>query len=89
MNKEHRASPEAMLARRKKNFQVMASPVPYNVAVFPGELFLRVTHNGINWNGISLLPEEATAVIEKLREVIDENKNSGRHHANGTVGDAD
>ena len=55
---------EKYIERRRKTFEVKVSPARHQD--MPGELSLEITHNGYQWNVLSLAPEEAEKVILAL-----------------------
>ena len=59
----------AMLKYRKEHFGIEITPC--SRPLDKNELSLNVTHNGYQWFGFSLLPEEAEQLLAKLRTYLD------------------
>jgi hypothetical protein len=59
---------DEMLEYRKKNFEARVAPSRFRST--PKELVLMVTHNGHQWNSLSLMPHEAEAVVKVLSSAI-------------------
>ncbi len=58
-----------LLKSRKKHFKIEVGvklPLGYE-----DEFQLSVTHNGNQWQGLSLLPDEAKQIIEALNEYLE------------------
>ena len=53
-----------LLEHRAKNFSVTVEKSRW----YPGEISLSITHNGYQWNTITLLPNEIDAVIAALEK---------------------
>lgn len=53
------------IAFREANFVLEFAP-PHTKPLVPGEMVLRVTHNGYQWSGIQLSPHEGYAVARRL-----------------------
>jgi len=51
---------------RREHFKVEVCPADNFTTCEPGEAYLKVTHNGHQWNIISLTPIERLAVIKAL-----------------------
>lgn len=54
-----------LLKYRQDNFAVEVSPVRHPAA--SGEISLSITHNGRQWQSVTLLPEEVAIVIDALK----------------------
>lgn len=63
MTKTEQEDPEC-IRRREKNFAVEIEP--YRYADITSEFTLRITHNGYQWSGINLSPDEARKIISLL-----------------------
>lgn len=55
------------LKHRLENFKAELIDDPYGL---PDEKYLRVTHNGFQWSGFSLLPEEMLALRDLLNKEL-------------------
>ena len=55
--------------RRQRNFEVLVEKA--RDPVYEGELSLRLTHNGFQWNVLSVLPEEVEKICSALRAAIE------------------
>lgn len=55
-----------MEAYRRKHFKVEVVPANTFTGSEPGEVYLKITHNGHQWNVMNLTPIERLAVIKAL-----------------------
>lgn len=58
---------QGLVDHRLKNFAVRTVDTgSRGRAMFDGEFILEVTHNGQNWNGITIAPQEIDRIVEEL-----------------------
>ncbi len=58
-----------VLANRRSKFAAKLEPARYPEC--PGDMVLSITHNGYQWQSVSLLPDEMKAVLKLLNEHLD------------------